>query len=304
MSGPENPGGPFAITQGPVCTPWGADIRKSSGGCSPTPRPRDPPAARRRAPGQEDVQHMSRFLAPIGFALATLVSFGIWYTFPQTLGDLGHMMYEAGPLVAVLILLVILVIAFVIERLWSLRKAQGTGPLPEFLNNVRKRLHDGDVDGAIEACARQRGSAANVIRAGLERYQLARSEGHPKDKVVAETQAAIQEANGLEVPLLERNLVALSTIASIGTMVGLLGTTIGMIRAFQALGQTGAVDAQKLSVGISEALINTALGLFTAIIGIVSFNVFTTKVDNFNYMMDEASYEAIQLLSAGVADKK
>jgi biopolymer transport protein ExbB len=98
--------------------------------------------------------------------------------------------------------------------------------------------------------------------------------------------------------------VALSTIASIGTMVGLLGTTVGMIRAFQALGQTGAVDAQKLSVGISEALINTALGLFVAIVGIVSFNVFTTKVDNFNYMMDEASYEAIQLLSASVADKK
>jgi len=252
----------------------------------------------------EDLQQMSRFLVPLGFVLAVAVSFGIWYTLPQTMGDLGHMMFEAGPLVAILLLLCILLVAFIVERLWSLRKAQGTGPLPAFLNAVRKQLHDGNVEGAIQACAKQRGSAANVIRAGLERYQMARAEGYPKEKVVAETQAAIQEANGLEVPLLERNLIALSTIASIGTMVGLLGTTVGMIRAFQALGQTGAVDAQKLSVGISEALINTALGLFTAIVGIVSFNVFTTKVDNFNYMMDEASYEAIQLLSAGVADKK
>ena len=89
---------------------------------------------------------------------------------------------------------------------------------------MRKRLHTGDVDGAIKVCAAQRGSAANVIRAGLERYQQLQAEGAPKEKIVAETQAAIQEANGLEVPLLERNLIALSTIASISTMVGLLGT--------------------------------------------------------------------------------
>jgi biopolymer transport protein ExbB len=249
----------------------------------------------------EEEHDMNRFLLPLGFLAAAGVSFGLWFSLPALLGPLGHMMFEAGPLVAVLMMLVILVVAFIIERLWSLRKAQGTGPLPAFLNDIRKQLHENNLEGAIQACAKQRGSAANVIRAGLERYKQLRAEGATREKVVAETQAAIQEANGLEVPLLERNLVALSTIASIGTMVGLLGTTVGMIRAFQALGQTGAVDAQKLSVGISEALINTALGLFVAIAGIVAYNVFTTKVDNFNYMMDEASYEAIQLLSASVA---
>ena len=142
------------------------------------------------------------------------------------------------------------------------------------------------------------------MRAGLERYMRLREEGATKDKIVAETQAAIQEANGLEVPLLERNLIALSTIASIGTMVGLLGTTIGMIRSFAALGHTGAVDATKLAVGISEALVNTAGGLTVAILGIVMYNVFVTRVDNFNYMMDEASYEAVQLLGASASDKK
>ncbi len=176
--------------------------------------------------------------------------------------------------------------------------------MPAFLNNVRKALHGGDVDGAIALCAKQRGSAANVIRAGLERYQQVRSEGASKEKIVSETQAAIQEANGLEVPLLERNLIALSTIASIATMVGLLGTVMGMIRSFAALGHTGAVDASKLAVGISEALINTAGGLFVAIAGIVAYNVFVTRVDNFNYMMDEASYEAVQLLSSTASDKR
>jgi biopolymer transport protein ExbB len=87
-------------------------------------------------------------------------------------------------------------------------------------------------------------------------------------------------------------------------MVGLLGTVLGMIRSFAALGTSGAVDASKLAVGISEALVNTAGGLFVAIIGIVMYNVFVTRVDNFNYMMDEASYEVLQLLAASASDKK
>jgi biopolymer transport protein ExbB len=240
---------------------------------------------------------MNRFIVPLGFTLAAVVSIVIWMNLPR-LGALGEQMQKGGPLVAALIMLIILQTSFIIERLWSLRKAQGRGSLPEFLNNIRKKLHSGDVDGAIQLCSQQRGSAANVIRAGLDRYQQARAEGANKEKIVAETQAAIQEANGLEVPLLERNLIALSTIASISTMIGLLGTVIGMIRSFAALGHTGAVDASKLAVGISEALINTAGGLFCAIAGIVAYNVFVTRVDNFNYMMDEASYEAVQLLAA------
>jgi biopolymer transport protein ExbB len=246
---------------------------------------------------------MGRFIVPVGFVAAAAISFAIWWNLPA-LGPIGEQMNKGGPLVAALILLIILQTAFIIERIWSLRKAQGKGPLPEFLNNVRKSLHAADVDGAIQLCAQQRGSAANVIRAGLERYQQLRQEGAPKEKVVAETQAAIQEANGLEVPLLERNLIALSTIASISTMVGLLGTVIGMIRSFAALGHTGSVDAQQLAIGISEALINTAGGLFAAITGIVAYNVFVTRVDNFNYMMDEASYEAVQLLSATTTEKR
>jgi biopolymer transport protein ExbB len=245
---------------------------------------------------------MGRFIVPIGFTLAAVVSIAIWYFLP-VVGELGKNIQQGGYLVAALIMLIILQTAFIIERTWSLKKAQGRGPLPAFLNDVSRRLHTGDVDGAIKSCATQRGSAANVIRAGLERYQSLRAEGATKEKIVAETQAAIAEANGLEVPLLERNLIALSTIASISTMIGLLGTVVGMIRSFAALGHTGAVDATKLAVGISEALINTAGGLICAIAGIVAYNVFVTRVDGFNYMMDEASYEAVQLLAAS-ADRK
>ncbi len=114
---------------------------------------------------------------------------------------------------------------------------------------------------------------------------------------MAEVQRAIDEAMMLEVPLLEKNLIALSTIASIATMVGLLGTVIGMIRAFQALARQGAPDAVNLSIGISEALVNTAGGLIAAIIGIVAYNYFVNKVDSFTYMIDEASFNVVQILS-------
>jgi biopolymer transport protein ExbB len=119
---------------------------------------------------------------------------------------------------------------------------------------------------------------------------------------MAEIQRAIEEATSLETPLLERNLIALSTIASIATMAGLLGTTVGMIRAFTALAKAGAPDAIQLSIGISEALINTALGLLAAIIGIIAYNFFVTKVDNFTYMIDEASYNVVQILNAKATD--
>jgi biopolymer transport protein ExbB len=86
-------------------------------------------------------------------------------------------------------------------------------------------------------------------------------------------------------------------------MIGLLGTTLGMIRSFQALGASGTVSAQALSIGISEALYNTAGGLIAAIISIIAFNFFTTKVDDFTYHMDEAIMELMETLSLKTGTK-
>ena len=79
-------------------------------------------------------------------------------------------------------------------------------------------------------------------------------------------------------------------------MIGLLGTTTGMIKSFSAMSNAGAPDASKLALGISEALWNTALGLFTGIVGIIMYNYFTNRVDSYNYSMDETTYEVMQLL--------
>jgi len=213
-------------------------------------------------------------------------------------GLLGQV-YTGGPIVPVLITLSIMVITFIVERLLSLRKAQGRGSLATFIKDVQKSLSTGDVQAGIQACDKQRGSMANIVRAGLEKYQIMAADGKSLDaqKHMAEVQRAIEEATSLEMPILEKNLIAMSTIASISTMLGLLGTVIGMIRAFQAMARAGAPDAIGLSIGISEALVNTALGLFAAIVAIVAYNFFVNKVDNFTYMIDEASYDVIQTLT-------
>jgi biopolymer transport protein ExbB len=211
---------------------------------------------------------------------------------------------KGGYLVALLIMLSIMSVTLTFERLFTLSRARGRQPVPAFMRQVRQKIDAMDIEGAADLCAKQRGSLANVLRAGLDRYAVVRGVSSLDLKSrMDEVQKAMEEANMLEVPLLERNLIALATIASIATMVGLLGTVIGMIRSFAALGQTGSVDAVKLALGISEALINTAGGLFVAIFSIVLYNVFVTMIDGFNYMMDEATVEVVEVLSLKEATK-
>jgi len=227
----------------------------------------------------------------ISIVIAAIISTFIFiYLLPQFVKD-------GGPLVIALITLAILIVALIVERMLSLKKAQGREAMATYLRKVQQAIHNGDVDGAIQLSDKQRGSLAAVIASGLRRYK--ELENIPDRKAAMdEVKQAIEEATLLEVPVLERNLVAMSTIASIGTMVGLLGTTIGMIRAFAALAtQGGAPDPAELSLAISEALINTAGGIAVGIAGIVAYNFFTTKVDGFTYMIDEASQSIVDALA-------
>lgn len=214
-----------------------------------------------------------------------------------------HYIYKGGYLVVLLMVLSIMVITFVFERIFSLRKANGKDSLPYFLKKVQKSLLENNIEAAIEVCDHQKGSCANIIKMGLESFVRSSKLGLSIDKRIGEMKRSIEEASALEVPLLERNLIAISTIASISTMVGLLGTTIGMIRAFKALAQSGAPDAVQLSLGISEALINTAGGLFAAIVAIVAYNYFVNKVDTYTYLIDEASYNVVEILTNKNTDK-
>lgn len=205
--------------------------------------------------------------------------------------------YKGGPVVIALMTISIMVITFIIERQLSLGKAKGKGPIEPFVKKVQGLVQANDIDGAIAECNKQKGSLANVLRLALERYNVVKDDPIDGEKKMAEVQRAIEEAMMLEVPLLERNLVALSTIASISVLVGLFGTVLGMIRSFQALATAGSPNATELSTGISEALINTAFGIFGAIVAIIGYNYFATRVSNFTYMIDEATYNIMQILT-------
>lgn len=235
--------------------------------------------------------------------VALAIGVGLYYgVFATSENPIVHSIYKGGPLVIILIMVLCMLIVFVSERYMSLYKvAKGKSSVQVFFKNLITQLQNDDYDGAVAACDKQRGTTANVLRAGLERYKEVRADKSlNSEKRLQLTQAAIEEANALEGPLLERNLIALSTIASIATMIGLLGTTIGMIRAFAATGNVegGVIDANQLAVGISEALINTAGGLISGILGIFFYNFFVNKVDAFNYTTDEATFEVMQILKA------
>ena len=98
--------------------------------------------------------------------------------------------------------------------------------------------------------------------------------------------------------MLEKNLVILATISSVATLLGLLGTVFGMIKAFSAIATAGAPDAVQLSNGISEALINTALGIGSSAFAIIFYNYFTTKIDGMSYGIDEAGFSISQTFAA------
>jgi biopolymer transport protein ExbB len=237
--------------------------------------------------------------ALIALAIGMFMFYGV---FKPSTDPLLHSIYKGGPLVILLIMIFIMLLVFIIERYKSLYKvAKGNSSVQVFFRKLIVLLQADDFDGALAACDKQRGTTANVLRAGIERYRDLRGEKSvDSEKRIALTLSSIEEANALEGPLLERNLIAMSTIASIATMVGLLGTTIGMIRAFAATGNVegGVIDATALATGISEALVNTAGGLISGILGIFFYNFFVNKVDAFNYTTDEATFEVMQILKS------
>jgi biopolymer transport protein ExbB len=210
--------------------------------------------------------------------------------------DAFHRIYEGGIIVPLLIGMLLMVIVFSIERLLTIRKALGKGNIADFIRKVQYHLANRNVDAALAECDKQRGSVANVMKAGLRRYkEMINFPDLDTEQKVLSIQKEVEEATALELPMLQKNLVFLSTITSVGTLVALLGTVMGMIRSFAALGEEGGGGAAtELAVGISEALYNTALGIGTSALALIMYNIFTTKIDSITYGIDESGFTLTQ----------
>ena len=170
------------------------------------------------------------------------------------------------------------------------------GPVGSIASAHAFATFEKNVDAALAECDKQKGSVANVMKAGLKKYrEMTTAEGVDTEQKVAAIQKEVEEATALELPMLSKNLVFLSTITSLATLIALLGTVLGMIRSFAALGKEGGGgDASALAVGISEALYNTAIGIGTSSFAMIMYNVFTTKIDSITYGIDETSFTLTQ----------
>lgn len=219
-------------------------------------------------------------------------------------GDYLGLVYKGGITVPILMTFFLVVMTFFLERLWTLRKARGKRNPIEFVSSVKEYVSTPNIDAAKKECDLQCGSIANVIRAGLERYQeMEKHKDLDMEKKTLALQKELEEAADMEIPMLEKNIIILSTIASIATLTGLLGTVLGMVKAFAALAHEGTPDAIGLARGISEALMSTALGICISMIAIVFYNYITTRIDNIMYLTAETGQTIVRTFTYHHSDE-
>jgi len=237
------------------------------------------------------------WIAPI---ICLIAGYGIWrfiFGNPDGFNVKGTGWFWPKHDIPILVGMFLMVVVFSIERYLTIRRALGNGSISDFIRKIQYHLANRNVDAALSECDKQRGSVGNVMKAGLRRYKEMINEGglNTEQKVIS-IQKEVEEATALELPMLQKNLVFLSTITSVGTLIALLGTVMGMIRSFSALGDEGGggAGASALAVGISEALYNTALGIGTSAVALVMYNVFTTKIDSITYGIDESGFTLTQ----------
>ena len=171
--------------------------------------------------------------------------------------------------------------------------------LVKFVANIKAALAEGDMKKAQQICDSQRGSVANVVNATLKKYaEMENDTELSKDQKLLAIQKELEEATALELPMMEQNLPIIGTSTTLGTLMGFLGTVIGMIRSFAALAAGGSADSMALSQGISEALINTAFGILTGALAVISYNYYTNKIDKLTYSLDEIGFSIVQTFAA------
>ncbi len=207
--------------------------------------------------------------------------------------------YKGGVVVPVLITCFLTVIVLCVERWIALSKAKGKGNTTKFVEDVKAALRNHDLAKAEDLCRKQKGTVGAVVYATLQKYkEMEKDTILSKEQKVASIQATLEEATALEMPALQQNLPVLATLTTLGTLIGLFGTVLGMIKSFQALSASGAPDSTELSTGISEALVNTALGIATAALALIGYNFYTNKIDNMTYAIDELGFATVSTFSA------
>ncbi len=207
------------------------------------------------------------------------------------MGMLRKMGWIAWCVVIILLIMSIFSIAVAVERYLTYNAARTQSR--EFAPKVAQALKNARIDEAISISDKYKKShLAMVVNAGLQEFQSHQS-GEISGEEVESSKRALQRAEAIKVAEFRRGLSGLATIGSTAPFVGLFGTVIGIITAFQEMRNAESAGIAAIAGGISEALFTTAFGLLVAVPAVWFFNYFTNKVDNFTVEMDNSSAELI-----------
>ncbi len=214
--------------------------------------------------------------------------------------DLMHMWNEMGPIAkgigVILIIMSMISFGVAIERIYTFAQARQQSKL--YAPQVAKHLKEGRLKDAIAVSSSKNyrySHLAKVVLAGLQEYQFQQETGSnlSREDLVDTVRRAIQRASALTANDLKKGVAALATIGATAPFVGLLGTVVGIITAFQGIAATGSGGLGAVSAGISEALVETALGLVVAIPAVWFYNYLTGRIEYFNVEMDNSSSELL-----------
>lgn len=191
---------------------------------------------------------------------------------------------QGGGFMHPILALLIIGVAFSLERLWSLTRASVN--TRKFLAKLHTALKEGGVEGAAAECEKTPGPVASILHAGLSRA----------NKGIDHVEKAISNAGSIEMAFLERGMVVLTTVIVIAPMLGFTGTVWGMINAFDSIKKANDISPNIVAGGISQALLTTAFGLVVAMIIQVFYNFFTSRIDKLIIDMEESSVELMDAL--------
>jgi biopolymer transport protein ExbB len=196
---------------------------------------------------------------------------------------------RGGPMMVPILLCSVLALAIILEKFMYLQKIKLD--TKKFMNEVSDSLKRNRAMDAINICEQTAGPLPNVLKAGILKY----------DRTRQEIKEAVEDAALHEIPSLERNVNILATVAHISTLLGLLGTVVGMIEVFQKIQEKSAalspVTPADLSAGIWQALIATAAGLIVAIPTLTAYNYFVSRINNFILQMEISATDLVNVLS-------
>ncbi len=208
------------------------------------------------------------------------------------------LMAHGGITMVILAIFSIFSLAVIGERFYTYRKAQKA--TQQVAEKGLQYVADGKMTEALHLCEQSTGSpVARVLEAGL---LVVIDQGDPVlagerfTRRIESCKGAMQRATTAEITRLERSLGSLATLGNISPFVGLFGTVLGIIRAFEAISKTGSGGLGTVSAGIAEALVATAAGLFVAIPAVMAYNYFLGRVKLFVTAMDTAASEMVDRL--------